>query len=156
MTRLDLDEESVDHYSSLAGGAPGRVLDESIFERDKTDRESAMIMLKAFGGESSEELLTMAQQIDRAKDRLMVDRLLESLSTLLRDMATVKCLGKYGTLVNEDLRDRLSELSTNVSMRRILAGFDSISEMSSARIYNINPLLILLGSWLEMKKYQNI
>lgn len=156
MTRLDLDEESAGYYSSLAGGAPGRVLDESILEREKTDRESALILLEAFGGKSSEELLRLAQQIDRSKDRLTVDRLLESVSILLRDMATVKCLGKYGILVNEDLRDRLSELSARVSIRRILAGFDSISEMSAIRTYNINPLLILLGSWLEMKKYQNI
>jgi len=148
--KAGLSGEQAKVAAALSKGSPGRISEESI-EKEKEIRNRALALFDERDAKWSANMMKMADEIDRSKDRALVDRVLDSFVELLADLVTVKTKGKCDSLMNKDIASELFSISLRFSRRKLLRVWDVSSGLVKARRWNINPFLIisLLAQELE-------
>ena len=148
--RAGLSGEQARISAALSKGLPGRISQDSI-EKEKAIRGRALALFGERDATWSAEMMKMANEIDRSKDKTLVDKVLESFVEILADLVAVKTKGKCDNLVNKDIAEELFSISPRFSRRKLLRAWDVSSGLVKARRWNINPFLIisLLAQELE-------
>ncbi len=152
MDMKGMGENEAEAVAALAKGSPGTALNNEELESRKEVRSMAWRFLCGILDGDTSEVFKLAQAIDRSKERALVDSVLASIRLLLRDLAVLKTCGKYDNLINMDLGGELLPRSRECSLRSILRAHKIAVDISSGRLWNINPLLSMSLMALEMRK----
>jgi len=151
MKREGMNEAEAQEMAALSGGAPGAALSDSCDERREI-RAEALNLLATIDEAPGSALFRLASRMDRAKDKAITEKTLQSMRTLLRDLMVVKSSPKCDTLINRDLQLELQRIAASFSGRRLLRAFELTEEMIFARTWNINPLLVMSSLMLELRR----
>lgn len=138
--RFGIDEVAAGASAAMADGSLGRALDiaEGSLEEE---REYALDLMRA-AGEGSEETPEVVQRLARQSDRGEVQRMLELLMTIWRDVLLLR-VGGAGELVNSDLEGDLRDLASSRSLDEIMRTIGIIDEAVQAVEGNVNLGLVL-------------
>ncbi len=148
MSRQNVPEDQAKTIAALSKGSCGRALSDSLDE-ERQIRDEAMALISR-AGKGVAEAYKLAKALDKAKDRRRVDRLLEAVQEILRDMLSVKIKGKCDKLINSDIRNEISGAASSYSRRRLFRAFNITLKLGQARQWNINPFLVVSLLALEL------
>ncbi|MGK7346008.1 MAG: DNA polymerase III subunit delta' [Candidatus Nitrospinota bacterium M3_3B_026] len=140
--RGGMTDEEARAAAALSRGSPGLALSGALDEEKEIREEAISILFGKDGGLRPEDILKLAVFMDKGADRSRVDRLLQVMTELVRDLLTMRIRGKCDNLINVDIASRIEKAASGMSRRRLLRIYSVTQEMIFARQWNVNPLLV--------------
>lgn len=124
--------------AQFARGRIGAALSIDV-DRHRERREQLLGVLEALSvtGDRS-RLLRAAEDLSDQKNKDDYEPRLEILETLIRDLWLLSISGSNATLVNEDLRERLTKIAAQTESRRPARWLSRIEELRSQLVLNLN------------------
>ena len=124
--------------AQLASGRPGVALGLNL-DTYRARREAMLGVVEALasGGGDRVRLLRAAEEMGDAKNKEEYEPRLDALEILVRDLWLL-ALGGGGTLVNQDLRERLARLAEGVRPARAAGWLTRIEELRGQLAVNVN------------------
>lgn len=125
--------------AQLASGRPGVALGLNL-DTYRARREAMLGVVEALaaaGGGDRVRLLRAAEEMGDAKNKEEYEPRLDALEILVRDLWLL-ALGGSGTLVNQDLRERLAHLASGVRPARAAGWLTRIEELRGQLAVNVN------------------
>jgi DNA polymerase-3 subunit delta' len=137
----------------LSRGRPGAAVGLDV-EAALRDREMMLGVLDALAaGNDRSRLLRAAEAVSDNKSKDAKDayeQRLDALEILVRDLWVVSLGSRQAALVNEDLRERLSKLSTNVRPARAARWLARVEELRAQLAVNVNRKVATDALFLAM------
>jgi DNA polymerase-3 subunit delta' len=123
--------------AQLASGRPGVALGLNL-DTYRARREAMLGVVEALASTSPDRvrLLRAAEELGDAKNKEEYEPRLDALEILVRDLWLLALGG--GTLVNQDLRDRLARLASGVRPARAAGWLTRIEELRGQLSFNVN------------------
>lgn len=123
--------------AQLASGRPGVALGLNL-DTYRARREAMLGVVEALAsGGDRVRLLRAAEELGDAKNKDEYEPRLDALEILVRDLWLL-ALGGGGTLVNQDLRDRLTPIASGVRPSRAAFWLTRIEELRGQLAFNVN------------------
>ena len=124
--------------AQLASGRPGVALGLNL-DTYRARREAMLGVVEALASGAADRvrLLRAAEELGDAKNKDEYEPRLDALEILVRDLWLL-ALGGGGTLVNQDLRDRLARLASGVRPARAAGWLTRIEELRGQLAVNVN------------------
>ncbi|HEV2708261.1 MAG TPA: DNA polymerase III subunit delta' [Pyrinomonadaceae bacterium] len=121
----------------LAGGRPGHALRLNL-DTYREQREEMFDLLDALTTSDRARLLRAAEDLSDAKRKDEYEPRLEVLEILIHDLWLLTLAPSEAALTNDDLRERLTSLSTRVAPRRAARWLGRVEELRSQLAVNVN------------------
>ena len=123
--------------AQLASGRPGVALGLNL-DTYRARREAMLGVVEALAsGGDRVRLLRAAEEMGDAKNKDEYEPRLDALEILVRDLWLL-ALGGVGTLVNQDLRERLARMAEGVRPARAAVWLTRIEELRGRLAVNVN------------------
>jgi len=126
--------------AQLASGRPGVALGLNL-DTYRARREAMLGVveaLAALGGGDRARLLRAAEELGDAKNKDEYEPRLDALEILIRDVWMLALTGEGATVVNEDLRERLSRLAKGLRPARAARWLTRIEDLRAQLAVNVN------------------
>lgn len=121
----------------LSGGRPGHALALNP-DTYREQREAMLDVLDALAGGNRARLLRAAEDLSDAKRKDEYEPRLEVLEILVHDLWLLALAPSAASLINDDLRERLSGMSARIAAGRAARWLGRIEELRSQLSVNVN------------------
>lgn len=122
----------------LSGGRPGVAREVNLDTyRGRRDAMLGVVEALAQGGDRA-RLLRAAEELGDAKNKDEYEPRLDVLELLIRDVWVLALTGEGGTVVNEDLRERLTRLARCLRPSRAARWLSRVEELRAQLSVNVN------------------
>jgi len=138
--RFGIDQVVASASAGMANGSLGRALDLATGSLEE-ERQQALDLMQT-AGTGLEEVPELVQKLARQSDRGEIQRMLELLLTIWRDVMVLKVRAR-AHLVNEDLGNELTAEGRDLSLDEIVQTIRAIDETLRAVEGNVNVGLAL-------------
>lgn len=122
----------------LSGGRPGLAREVNL-DTYRARRDAMLGVVEALAqGADRARLLRAAEELGDAKNKDEYEPRLDVLEMLIRDVWVLALTGEGGTVVNEDLRERLSKLAKGLRPARAASWLSRVEELRAQLSVNVN------------------
>ncbi|MFW2331135.1 MAG: ATP-binding protein [Nitrospinota bacterium] len=98
------------------------------------------------------DIYNRARMVDKAKERELIDQILERVQSIIRDIVALKSGQSHDRIIDSNLIDRIMAIKDQLSLDKLVNSFEFIDRLKRSRRLNINPLIIYGLLAMELKR----
>ncbi len=155
LLKNNTDLDQLELRAAFAGGSFGRALNLDV-EKIRSKRDSVLNLLTVFMKEKNFTSIFNSCQEESLrkflKNRIMVEELLQLLTTLCHDMYSMET-DSPDRIVNRDRIDQLKNLSKQLSLDSLQEILYHVRQAESDLARNVSPQICFETMWLSIKGY---